>query len=140
MSQTVLLIDDEVHIRSVLGRRFEASGFRTLIASDAEEGLELLMEESPDAIVVDLQMPGMSGLEFGREAQKRCERTPPMVLLTARSHLADDHAVTDSGIDRVMMKPFSAREVVRTIQDLIAAAFESDSDRDSDSHQNQVAA
>jgi len=121
-----MLIDDEVHIRSVLGRRFEASGYRTLVATCAEEALDLLGDTTPDAIVVDLQMPGLSGLEFGAEARRRLEPMPPLVLLTARSHLADDAAIEAAGVRRVMMKPFSAREVVRTVDELIASGRHGD--------------
>ncbi|MEL7474009.1 MAG: response regulator [Planctomycetota bacterium] len=118
-SRTVWLIDDELPIRSVLSRRFESMGYTTHTAASAEQGLELLEHGLPDAIVVDLQMPGMTGVEFAMRLSERVDRSPPILLLTARSHLAAEDELRTAGIRRVMVKPFSAREIVREIELLL---------------------
>lgn len=119
-SRTVLLVDDELPIRSVLGRRFAACGYETLTAANGTEALEILGKARADGIVVDLQMPGMSGVEFASKVRAMEGPTPPILLLTARSHLVAPEVIAEAGIRAVAMKPFSAREIVRLVEGLLA--------------------
>jgi two-component system phosphate regulon response regulator PhoB len=116
-SQTILIVDDERHITSIMKRRLEGVGFSVVEARDGAEALELVADIQPDAVVTDLQMPRISGLELA-VALRKLESTShvPVVMLTGRSHYVSEVALSKTNIKRIIEKPFSAREVVEAVQ------------------------
>ena len=119
---TVLIADDEHHIRCVLGDRLRKQGFTVIEAGDGEEALSLAREHKPDAIVTDLQMPRMTGLEFALAAKSDSTlASTPFILLTARSYLASPDLIASTNIRATLAKPFSAREVVDKVSQILAS-------------------
>lgn len=122
---TVLLADDEAHITHVMSRAVRAAGFEVVTAEDGEQAYELAVEHRPVLIVTDLQMPYMSGIDLARKLNEHNElRAIPVILLSARGYVVEQESKLLCNIRRVIEKPFSARDVVAKIQEVIAAEME----------------
>jgi DNA-binding response OmpR family regulator len=113
-AKTILVVDDEQTIREVLRRYLEREGFRVIEAADGESALQVLDEETPSLIVLDLMLPGVDGLEIARTL--RGGRSIPIVMLTARGELSDRIEGLELGADDYIVKPFSPREVTLRVQ------------------------
>jgi CheY-like chemotaxis protein len=119
---TVVIVDDETHIRLVVGEQFRSKGFTVLEAHDGEEALELITTQLPDAIVTDLQMPYMNGLELcSRLAADPRTAGIPALLLTARGHIVESGQLQSTVIRKTMAKPFSAKALFENVQSLISS-------------------
>jgi two-component system alkaline phosphatase synthesis response regulator PhoP len=120
MSATIMLVDDEAHITCVVGTKLRAEGYAVLTARDGEEAFDLAMRRPPALVITDLQMPRMSGLELAQRL-KECPATAsvPLIMLTARGYIADSSSMARTNIVRLISKPFSAREVVRLVAELV---------------------
>jgi DNA-binding response OmpR family regulator len=119
---TVLLADDEAHVTHVMARAVRAAGMAVLTAEDGEEAYELAAEHKPDLIVTDLQMPYMSGIDLAEKLQANNELCRiPVILLSARGYVVEREAKSLTNIRAVVEKPFSAREVVARIAELLSA-------------------
>lgn len=117
---TVLLADDEAHVTHVMARAVRSAGLGVLTAEDGEEAYELASEHRPDLIVTDLQMPYMSGIDLARRLCEHHELASiPIILLSARGYVVEQEARTLTNIRAVIEKPFSAREVIAMIRDLL---------------------
>jgi two-component system KDP operon response regulator KdpE len=113
---TILVVDDEAQIRRALHSILSTRGYRVISAADAEEGLDLAVEHTPDLIVMDLALPGMSGLEACREL--RNWYAAPILVLSVRGADADKIAALDAGADDYVTKPFSAGELLARVRAL----------------------
>ena len=119
MSDLVMVIEDEKEIRDLIRYNLERAGFRVAAAEDGEQGLERLFASRPDALVLDLMLPGRSGLEVLRELRGEAQtRDLPVVVLTARGAEMDKLL----GVDDYLTKPFSPRELVARLQALLRRA------------------
>ncbi len=120
---TLVIADDEAPIRMVVGERLRSAGFTVHEARDGEEALELVRTHMPTAIVTDLQMPYMNGLELCM-AMREDARTGhiPALLLTARGHVLSDEMLAATNIKRVMSKPFGVRELLAYVQETLIPA------------------
>ncbi len=119
-ASTILIVDDERHITSIMKRRLEAVGFSVVEARDGAEALDLVPEILPAAVVTDLQMPRISGLELAVALRKMdCSSTTPVIMLTGRSHYVSESVLSKTNIQKIIEKPFSAREVVEAVQALL---------------------
>ena len=119
-SPMILLADDEAHITCVVGQKLRTAGFEVTTARDGEEAFELACKVRPAVIVTDLQMPRLSGLELAL----RLKRTPqtaqtPLLMLTARGYIMDQDAIKQTNIRQILAKPFSARDVLRLVVELV---------------------
>lgn len=118
--QTIIVADDETHIRLVVAEKLRAAGYTVYEARDGEEALDLVHQHHPDAIITDLQMPYMSGLELcmrlAEEARAAGTTPTPTVLLTARGHVLETEQTAQTGIRRIMGKPFGVRELLDYVQ------------------------
>ncbi len=123
MSRKVLVADDEAHIRHVLSMKLTNAGYEVVVATDGEEALELCLAEEPDLVCTDYQMPFLSGLELCLKLQAN-ERTRnlPILMLTARGFDLEPQVMAAAGIVDVLSKPFSPREVLSKVQQLIGGA------------------
>jgi two-component system, OmpR family, phosphate regulon response regulator PhoB len=111
--RTVLVVDDEPTIAEVVARYLERAGYETATAGDGFEALRLAAERRPDLIVLDLMLPGTSGLEVLRELRRRAETGAiPVILLTARREEGDRLEGLRLGADDYLSKPFSPQELV----------------------------
>jgi hypothetical protein len=118
---TILLADDEHHIRLVLADRLLKAGFAVLQAADGDEALQLARQKLPAFIITDLQMPRMSGLDLCLALRESAATASiPAILLTARGYLASTSEISRTSIRDVIAKPFSAREVVERVKSILA--------------------
>ena len=114
MDGTVLLIEDEEEIADLLRLVFEKEGFRLIHADSGEKGLALLTERSPRAVLLDLGLPGIDGMEVCRRI--RASSDIPVIMLTARDDEIDKVVGLELGADDYVTKPFSPRELVARVK------------------------
>jgi DNA-binding response OmpR family regulator len=120
MADLVLVIEDEKEIRDLIRYNLERAGFRVAAVGDGEEGLKRLFASRPDAVVLDLMLPGRSGLEVLREVRAETStRDLPVLVLTARAAEMDKLLGFEHGADDYLTKPFSPRELIARLQALL---------------------
>jgi DNA-binding response OmpR family regulator len=112
---TVLLIEDEPGIVDFVRRGFEAEGFVVQAALDGEEGERLALKGNFDAIVLDLMLPGRSGLEV-LESVRRATPNVPVIVLTARGEIEDRVEGLEAGAVDYLVKPFSMAELIARVR------------------------
>ena len=116
----ILVVDDEVHIVQVVAIKLRNNGFEVITAENGAEGLELAIQERPDLIVSDFQMPVMSGLEMIENLRAKPEtRDIPVVMLTARGFAIEDDKKQQLRITACLSKPFSPRELLQSIESVL---------------------
>jgi two-component system response regulator MprA len=115
----IMVVDDERAVRESLRRALELQGYEVELASDGAEALERLAENGqPDAIVLDILMPGVDGLEVCREVRRRGSSVP-VLMLTARDAVGDRVEGLDAGADDYVVKPFALEELLARIRALL---------------------
>ena len=117
---SVLVVDDDPHIRSVVSRGLRFEGYDVRVAADGLEALQLARSDPPDVIVLDVMLPGMDGLEVCRRLRRGLQA--PILMLTARDAVPDRIAGLDSGADDYLVKPFDFDELVARIRALLRRA------------------
>lgn len=115
----VLIVEDSPEIAIQISRRFAAEGWDTRIAGDGPSGVEAAAAYAPDAIVLDVMLPGFDGLEVCRRIQADDARAVPILMLTARDDETDLLVGLGVGADDYMTKPFSMRELVARVKALL---------------------
>jgi two-component system, OmpR family, alkaline phosphatase synthesis response regulator PhoP len=120
IKRTILVADDETHILNVVSLKLRNAGFRVLTARDGQEALELAQQERPDLIITDYHMPALSGLEMCRRLkQDPATESIPAIMLTARGYHLEPADTKDSGIRRMLSKPFSPRHLLQTVNEVL---------------------
>lgn len=120
MDDTVLLVEDENDVVDLLRYHFKKAGFKVEIANSGDAGLAAVRSTRPDAVVLDLMLPGMTGLEVCRALKADDETSAiPVLMLTARSEVKDRVKGLELGADDYVTKPFSPKEVVLRVQGLL---------------------
>lgn len=114
MSKTILVVDDEKRILSLLKAYLEQQGFQVVTAVNGQEAIYTARHEKPDLIILDIMMPEMDGFEFMRQHRK--ERETPIILLTARVEENDKVIGLELGADDYVTKPFSPRELTSRVR------------------------
>jgi two-component system, OmpR family, phosphate regulon response regulator PhoB len=123
MKPTVLIVEDEAPLVTLLRYNLEKEGFAVTAASDGEEALLQIAENKPDAVLLDWMLPLVSGLEVCRQIRRSpASRALPIILLTARGEEADRVRGLDSGADDYIVKPFSPSELVARLRAVIRRA------------------
>jgi DNA-binding NtrC family response regulator len=113
--ETILVVDDDPDIREVLKDRLESLGYRVLAASNGQEGLELLEKQSPQIVLLDIEMPGMSGLEVLKEIRKR-EIDVTVVMITAYGTIERAVQAMKEGAYDFIPKPFEPEHIALTVR------------------------
>src|SRR5207248_3170772 len=119
---TILVVDDEPIVRDVVVRYLERDGYRTLEAASGDEPQRLLARDSPALVLLDVMLPGLSGLELCRWIRARSDL--PIVMLTARGEEADRIVGLELGADDYLTKPFSPRELAVRVRNLMRRAVQ----------------
>jgi two-component system KDP operon response regulator KdpE len=113
-SATILIVDDEPQIRRVLRTTLTSHGYSVLEGRTGDEALELIRTENVDLILLDLNMPGRSGVETCREI--RATGDVPIIMLTVRNTERDKVQALDAGADDYVVKPFGSEELMARIR------------------------
>ncbi len=114
MTKKILVVDDEPQIVKVLQLYLDQAGFQVATAIDGDEALAVFRREKPDFIILDLNLPGMDGLDVCKAIRK--DSNVPILMLTARVEEADRLVGLELGADDYVVKPFSPREVVARVR------------------------
>jgi len=116
--QTILVIDDDEAVRQVIGIMLENEGFRAVLAADGKTGLQEAFSARPSLIVVDLRMPGLSGVDVCKRIRAAGLRTP-LIVLSAVGDEIDKVLLLEMGADDYVVKPFGTRELLARIRALL---------------------
>ncbi len=122
-AKKILVADDETHILHVVSLKLRNAGFDVVTAADGEEAFELAVSERPDLLITDYHMPHLSGLELCRKLKHDPVTAKiPAIMLTARGYELDLKDTQDSGILRMLSKPFSPRALLTTVNEVLLEA------------------
>ncbi len=125
MQQSILIIEDDADIAESLHYNFKREGFRSVIAESGEKGLRLALDPKniPSLIILDLMLPGMSGMELCRRLRREsATESTPIIMLTAKAAETDKIAGLDTGADDYIVKPFSVKEVIARVRAVLRRA------------------
>jgi len=116
----VLIADDEVHIIQVVAIKLKNNGFEVITAENGQKAYELACEQIPDLIITDFQMPIMTGLELIKNLRQNPDTASiPVIMLTARGFAIEDDVRKDLKISDCLSKPFSPRELLQNVQQVL---------------------
>lgn len=110
----ILIVEDEVKIARFIELELKYEGYDVIVAHDGRNGLEKAINEDPDLIILDIMLPGLSGIEVCRRV--RLESEVPIIMLTAKDDVTDKVAGLDMGADDYMTKPFAIEELLARIR------------------------
>ena len=120
MTQKILVVDDEAEIVRLVRAYLERAGFAVVTASEGRQALAVFRHERPNLVVLDLNLPGMDGLDICRALRR--DSDVPIIMLTARIEETDRLIGLELGADDYIVKPFSPREVVARVRTVLRRA------------------
>ncbi|MCE1195236.1 response regulator transcription factor [bacterium] len=129
MPMKILVADDEEKIANMVGSYLEANGYLPLIANDGLRALALFREKAPACLILDINMPGMNGLDVAREVRKTS--SVPIIFLSARTEETDRILGLELGADDYVPKPFSPRELVARLRAVLRRTTQAATSADS---------
>jgi two-component system, OmpR family, response regulator ResD len=112
---TVLVVDDEPTITEVVARYLERAGYRTRVAANGTQAIEMALSQRPDLVLLDLMLPGLDGLEVMRRLRELDRDRIAVILLTAKGDESDRVIGLRLGADDYVVKPFSPAELVARV-------------------------
>ncbi len=115
MTPHILLVEDEVKLAKFVELELGFEGYQVSVANDGLTGLTMARESSPDLILLDWMLPGMTGLEICRRLRSTGDKVP-IILLTAKDEVSDRVAGLDAGADDYVVKPFSVEELLARVR------------------------
>jgi two-component system response regulator MprA len=118
----ILVVDDDRAVRDSLRRSLEFNGYQVELASDGAQALEAIIANRPDAMVLDVMMPRLDGLEVARRLRSTGDDLPILVL-TARDTVSDRVSGLDAGADDYLPKPFALEELLARLRALLRRAI-----------------
>ncbi len=121
----ILVVDDEPAVRNALERALRLAGYDVELAADGQVALERLAGSAPDAVVLDVLMPQVDGLEVCRRLRAAGDRTP-VLMLTARDAVTDRVSGLDAGADDYLVKPFALEELLARVRALLRRTTDGD--------------
>jgi DNA-binding response OmpR family regulator len=121
--KTILVADDESHILNVVSLKLRNAGFRVVTATDGQEAYDLAVQERPDLLITDYHMPRLSGVELCQKMQADDRtRSTRRIMLSARGYNLDESDMHASGIERMLSKPFSPRQLLAAVNEVLCGA------------------
>jgi two-component system response regulator MprA len=119
----ILVVDDEPAVQDALSRALTLEGYEVALCGDGGDALERMTDGSCDAVILDVSMPVLDGLEVCRRVRRGGDRTP-VLMLTAREQIDDRVAGLDAGADDYLVKPFALRELMARVRALLRRSDE----------------
>jgi len=116
--ERILIVEDELPMRTALQDVLQAEGYRVLAAADGEIGLKKAISEKPDLILLDIMMPRLDGYAVCQEL-RRLANPVPIIMLTAKGQVEDRVTGLDAGADDYLVKPFSTEELLARVRALL---------------------
>src|ERR1700758_2990848 len=123
LTMLVLVTDDDRAVRESLERALQLAGYEVELASDGDSALAAIGRRTPDAVVLDIMMPGLDGLDVPRPRRREGNRVP-ILLLTARDAVGDRVDGLDAGADDYLPKPFALEELLARLRALLRRALD----------------
>jgi two-component system phosphate regulon response regulator PhoB len=118
--QLVMVAEDDVDARGVISRHLKALGLRTVEVDDGVTALEALGSEVPDLVILDLNLPSMSGFELCERIRERdATSRVPILVVTGRNSLEDHARAREVGVTKYIAKPFKKKELVEAVKSLL---------------------
>jgi two-component system, OmpR family, phosphate regulon response regulator PhoB len=119
----ILIVDDEAAIRQMVCLALSQAGYNCIEAADTNEAQGTIVADTPDLVLLDWMLPGISGMEYARRLRReKLTQELPIIMLTARTEEEDKVRGLDSGADDYITKPFSTRELLARIKALLRRA------------------
>ena len=123
MTRRVLLIEDEPNITEAIRFLLSRDGWQVETHADGSDAVDVVVSSAPDLLILDVMLPGKSGMDILRELRERDDmQALPVLMLTARGQSRDRDMAEKAGVSRFMTKPFSNAEVLTAVRDLHAQA------------------
>lgn len=110
----ILIIEDEAIIRNFMFTSLVSNGYRVISATNGQEGIELCLNHAPQAVLLDLGLPDMDGLQVLNRLKERCDT--PVIIVSARGQEQDKVEALDDGADDYIVKPFGSSELMARIR------------------------
>ena len=118
--ETILIIEDEIDIANLVRFNFERNGYSVDIAHDGREGLEKILKNQPDLVILDLMLPEIDGYKILKKMQRDTRsHSIPVIMLTAKSQIDDRLKGLELGADDYVTKPFSPKELILRAQAIL---------------------
>lgn len=114
-AKLILIVDDEPDIRSFLADLLTSQGFRCAWADNGPNALSQVGSLDPDLVLLDIMMPGMSGIEVLRQIRERCDVDPAVVMISCLGHPNTTLRALDEGADHFVVKPFRVHDLLDTL-------------------------
>ena len=114
MTQRILVVDDDDALREMVGLVLSGAGFNPLFAADGQEAVRVFSESSPDLVLLDIMLPGLSGIEVCK--QIRTQSGVPIIMLTAKGETEDVVLGLEAGADDYVVKPHNGAELVARVK------------------------
>jgi chemosensory pili system protein ChpA (sensor histidine kinase/response regulator) len=119
----VMIVDDSLTVRKITSRLLAREGFEVITAKDGVEGLEMLESETPDVILLDIEMPRMDGFEFTRMIKRDARHAHvPIIMITSRTAEKHRALARELGVDLYLGKPFQEQDLLRNLREMLALA------------------
>jgi chemosensory pili system protein ChpA (sensor histidine kinase/response regulator) len=116
----VMIVDDSLTVRKITGRLLTREGFAVVTAKDGLDALQLLAERTPDAILLDIEMPRMDGFEFARTVKADVNLAHiPIIMITSRTAEKHRNRAKELGVDAYLGKPYQEEELLRNLRELL---------------------
>ena len=123
MTRRILVVDDQEDNRRILRDLLTASGFEVIEAKTGEEAVTLAEAETPDLILMDIQLPGIDGYEATRQIKaKPALRATPLIVVTSYALSGDDVKAFAAGADGYVSKPFSPRALLAKVREFLGSS------------------
>lgn len=113
----ILIVEDAVHVAKLLAESVRLQGHEAIVAGSGREGLSLLQQKPPDAVFLDIVMPGMSGIDVLRHIRET-HPTLPVIVITGSASLEEIDEVRRLGVTEIIEKPFALKELDEALESL----------------------